>query len=103
MSNKIEKDGQVSWIVSRMLIARDRASGEQLNLIIKIGTPYWVNENVEAACPIIIDGLYGRLPDIHGIDPFHALKTAILLVERLLEGALDKYDLYWPDGELFEM
>jgi hypothetical protein len=49
-----------------------------------------------------LDGLYGRQPDIHGIDPLDAIKNAVILAENLLKGASDEYELYWLNGEPYE-
>ena len=82
--------------------ARSRRSGEQITVKISVGQPYWTEEGVEAACPVSFEGLYGKQPDIRGIDPIDALRNALKLVDTLFKGVQEEYELFWPDGELFE-
>ncbi len=89
-------------IAERVLSARSRASGAEVSVKAAIGAPYWVDVGIEAACPVSIEGLQGRINDIRGIDPLDALRNAVGVLEKLLAGALEDYELYWPDGEPFE-
>jgi hypothetical protein len=86
----------------RVLEARARGANRSFTTVVQIGKPYWVEEGTEAACPLTLDGLYDRQPDIRGIDPFDALSNAVLFADRLLTEAVDKYDFYWPNGEPFK-
>ena len=94
--------GKMQVIAERVLNARSRTSDTQLVFKAVIGAPYWTTEGVEAACPIALEGLHGRLADICGIDPMDALRNALGVLEKSLTGALEDYELYWPDGEAFE-
>jgi hypothetical protein len=89
-------------IVERALKARLRSSGKEIAVRVLIGRPYWTIENTEAACPLTIEGLYGDLIPIRGIDPLDALRNAVRMVDDLLGKVRDKYDLYWSDGEEYE-
>jgi len=89
-------------IAERALKARSRLSGEEVIFVAKIGLPYWAEEGVAAACPVSIEGLHGRINDIHGIDHLDALRNALNIIDKLLLGSLEKYELFWPDGEPFE-
>lgn len=87
---------------TRMMRARSRQSGQEILIKASIGKPFWIEAGVEAACSVTFEGLYGRQPDIRGIDPVDALRNAINLIELLFKAAADDYDLYWLDGEPFE-
>jgi len=93
---------EIQAIAERVLNARSKASGAEVEIKAVIGTPYWVDKGIEAACPLALNGLQGRLTDVRGIDPIDALHNAIGVLDQLLAGALDNYELYWPDGEVFE-
>lgn len=89
-------------IVERVLKARVRSSGEEIAVRVLIGRPHWTIEATEAACPLTIEGLYGDLVPIRGIDPLDALRNAVRMVDNLLSKVGDKYDLYWSDGDEYE-
>jgi len=74
-------------IAETTLIMRDKDDGRR-EIHIKIGPPYKIPGG-DAACPVSMDGLYGKLRDIQGIDTFQALVLAIGLV-RLTLRALEK-------------
>lgn len=93
---------QSNTTAERMLHAQSRQSKEKITIKVKIGRPYWTEEDIEAACPVTFEGIYGPQPDIRGIDPMDALRNALALADKLLDGAREDYELFWPDGEPFE-
>jgi len=101
---QIMKNNEIDMkvIAERHLHARLRATGTEVAIRAVVGTPYWVEDGLEAACPVALEGLQGRLADIKGIDPIDALRNAIGIIDKLLIGALEYYDVYWSDGEAFE-
>lgn len=72
---------------------RLRFSGEAIVIRVLVGRPYWTIESIEAACPLTIEGLYGHLDPVRGIDRLDALRNAIRMVDALLSKARGKYDL----------
>ena len=98
----MDSSSEMQAIAERVLNARSRASGVEVEFKAVIGAPYWVDKGIEAVCPLALEGLQGRLADIRGIDPIDALHNAINVLDQLLAGALDNYELHWPDGEPFE-
>ena len=71
-------------------------SGERRLLTVKIGRPYTVDE-LEARCPVAIDGLDGQYVDIAGNDTLQALGLATRLARTRLEDQLTKgARLTWP-------
>jgi len=84
-------------IAERELVADSPKKGH-FHVVIRIGRPYQVSD-VEWACPVVIEGLHSRLPDIHGIDSFQALMLALNLVRSLLEGFVEEGGkLSWPES-----
>lgn len=77
------KRGKYVIVAERKLIMRGK-DREEREIHIKIGRPYEVSKG-EAACPLAIDGLYGRLPDIRGVDTFQALGLAMKFVQLTLK------------------
>lgn len=79
------------------------ATGETGALKVTVGKPYWIDEGISAACPLVIDGLVGRVPDIVGIDFMQALQLALSLAENILQPAKGEKSVRWPDGEPYEL
>jgi hypothetical protein len=69
-------------------------------IVIEIGCPFWTQEEEEAACPVAIRGLLGRVQDIRGADPMSAMKFAIRFVESCLKPHPGE-KLFWMSGEEF--
>lgn len=89
-------------LVTRELIVEREDRSRQL-IVVRIGKPYWVSENVEAACPVQIEGLYSKLADVHGVDLYQAVQLAMQLAETLLGSAAGKKQrLLWPSGERYD-
>jgi hypothetical protein len=86
-------------IAERMLDMLDMESKQSVRLRILIGKPYWVDAGDEAACPVAIHGLVGRVSDIHGVDLSQALELAIAFVNSLLNSISPLKKLTWTDGE----
>jgi len=55
-----------------------------------------------ATCSVVVDGLFEKLQDIHGIDELDALRNAVNFVEKIIDDAQADYELFWPDGERVE-
>jgi hypothetical protein len=87
--------------VERRLVLHDRATDQKGEIQLVIGRPYWTEQNLEAACPVAINGYYGRLADIRGIDPMSAVTLAISFLETMLEGLPETQTVYWPSGEAY--
>jgi hypothetical protein len=86
-------------LVERQLKMKRKSDGLDHDLFIQIGHPYTTDPDGDAACPVAIMGLHGRLADVHGIDRLDALRLAIELVESVLRGRATDTNFFWPDGE----
>ena len=86
-------------IAERQLMFAPKGSSERRMFAIRIGTPYWV-DNDEARCPVELDGLplKEKISDAPGMDLMQALELAIN-IDSLLRKLRNKYDFYWPTGE----
>jgi len=82
------KESKPSVIAETSMIMRDK-DGKKREIHIKIGRPYRVSHG-EAACPLTIDGLYGKLSDIRGVDTFQALSLAMKMVQLTLKAWEEK-------------
>lgn len=87
------------FIAERKLLFSNKDSTERKELVIRVGIPYWVDDN-EAACPVKWDGLINELMETRGVDTLHALYLAVD-IEPMLEKLRSKYDFYWPTGESY--
>ena len=82
------------------LISKD---GLATDIAIQIGVPYWVEKDVEAACPVAIRGMMEDLQDMHGVDFLQVLELAIGLANQmLLHQKNTEYRVCWPDGEPYD-
>lgn len=73
----------MTYIAERELSAIHPKHGA-ITIRLKIGTPYAVGE-ADWACPVVLDGLYSRLADQHGVDSWQALMLAQHLARTLLK------------------
>lgn len=90
-------------LAERNLILQ-QPDGTRKQIVVRISTPYWVTEGQEAACPVEIEGMYGKLADAHGVDLYQALELAMQLVNTLLAATKSKHqELLWPDGQPYEL
>jgi len=71
------------------------------DVIIQVGHPAWVQEGLEASCPIAIRGVAGRTPNIRGVDPMDAMKNAMVFIESYLTDRRGKSTFFWPNGEKY--
>lgn len=101
MNENQEQDFEL--IVERVLILIKVGSGAKEEIKIRIGRPYWVEENIEAVCPISFDGLHPTREHIHGIDPLNALELAIRFSHRFLSNRSPNEKFFWTDGEEYSM
>ena len=100
MSNSnFDTDDQFPVLLERRLSMRKRGGVATQDILIQIGHPYWVEQDVEAACPVAIRGFLGRLVDIRGIDQLDAMKLAINLVDSTLHKKSTDTEFFWSDGE----
>ncbi len=84
-----------SEIALRKLIGI-KASGEEIEIILRIGVPY-EEKNHLWKCPIAIEGLYDELAAIAGIDSYQALSLAIEFINNMLRHFEEKGGkLLWP-------
>lgn len=91
-------DDRFPVIVERRLKIRSSVDDQEKDLLVRIGKPYMTESNGDAVCPVAIDGLFGRLPDIRGVDEMDALRLALELVENTLRERAGE-QVFWPDGE----
>jgi hypothetical protein len=89
------------FIAERKLLAESKETGLRKDVVVRIGVPYWVEENEMAACPIEWDGLIDKVADAPGIDLLHALQVASN-IDPMINILRDQYTFYWASGEIYE-
>jgi hypothetical protein len=89
-------------VADRTLLLKGEDDMIGREITIRIGKPYWMSGHSDAACAVEISGLIGRSRDIVGIDPIHALKSAIAFAESFFSDSDDGRKYYWPDGAPYE-
>jgi hypothetical protein len=76
-----------------------KPSGEKFLVTIRVGKPYQLSD-IEWACPVEAEGLYGKLVDIHGVDSFQSLILAIRMLCQLLKSFIENGGrVFWADGK----
>lgn len=88
-------------IAERRLTLIDEATGLQTPLCIQIGRPQWTEVDLEARCPVLIQGLMGAALDIYGSDLLNALECALSFVNTELSNISSPCKVLWPDGETY--
>ena len=73
---------QVTRIVAERNLICIKADGTRLPVTLRIGMPYPDGESW--ACPVALEGVERKLPDIHGTDSFQALMLAQRLLLQLM-------------------
>jgi hypothetical protein len=64
-----------------------KSSGEKFPVSVEIGVPYVISDGEDvdfARCPVSMDGLHNRLPNIAGQDTFQALTLTVAFVRNML-------------------
>lgn len=94
-------------IISELEIYGIKHTGKKIKITAKIGKPYpekSIGKGDNWACPVSLEPLYKRLPDIVGVESFQALWLASNLILRLLQTFLNKGgQLVDEDGSRFPM
>ena len=88
--------------IERRLILEDQDTHAKSNLSILIGIPRWTKKGIEAACPVAIEGWFGRVEDMRGIDPMNAIEMALYFTNSLLRQLPPSKKLTWPNGDPYE-
>lgn len=57
-------------------------------MTLRIGKPYRASD-VDWACPVALEGLQPKVPDMHGVDSFQALMLAQKLLLQLMSGVIE--------------
>lgn len=73
--------------------------GDACRILIAIATPHQRGAH-DWVCPVAIDGLHSRLPEVQGTNSLQALCFAISLVHSLLEERLSKGGSFQTDEQL---
>lgn len=74
------------------------AEGQRKPVLVKLGQPYWVEEGIEAACPVFVEGMLSSSSDIHGVDFLDAIECAIRFVNSYLKDNPEG-TVCWASGE----
>ena len=73
------------FIAERKLYAVNPA-GEKTPFTIRIGKPHAELDGEHWACPVWLDGLDGRYPDIRGMDSLQAVTLALAFLRSMMNG-----------------
>lgn len=85
------------YLAERELVGETTAKG-RFPIHIRIGKPYPEEDNWR--CPVCIEGIWGRLPDMAGVDSFQALFLALSMTRQALEHFVEQGGiLRFGDGE----
>lgn len=65
-----------------------KPDGQRVSVTLRIGKTYRASD-VDWACPVALEGLQPKLPDMHGVDSFQALMLAQKLLLQLMSGVIE--------------
>lgn len=86
-----------NWLASRSIVAV-RPDGLHIQVTLRLGIPSEISSE-EWVCAVAMEGLHGRLADIHGIDAWQAFQLAQGLQVQLLRHFIkDGGKLVEPEG-----
>ena len=74
--------------IAERTLACIKPDGQRVSVTLRIGKPYRASD-VDWACPVALEGLQSRLPDMHGVDSFQALMLAQKLLLQLMSGVIE--------------
>lgn len=89
-------------LIERELILDNQETRSKKKIRVLIGSPRWTKRGEEAACPVAIEGWLGRVEDMRGNDPMHAMERAIYFMNSLLKDLPPSKKLTWPNGNPYE-
>jgi hypothetical protein len=89
-------------LVERNLILKNQETRSKDKLKVLIGVPRWTSKGKEAACPVAVEGLVGRVADIRGVDPMQAIQLALAFTNSLLRNLTSTKKVTWPNGEPYD-
>lgn len=89
-------------LVQRELILKNQETRSKDKLKVLIGVPRWTSKGKEAACPVAIEGLVGRVADIRGVDPMQAIQLALAFTNSLIKGLPPTKKVTWSNGEPYD-
>lgn len=87
----------MTWIAERHLIARERETGAQRPITLRIGMPE--DDDGAACCAVEITGLLDSIKPVMGIDRLQALHEAGKFLDNYLLAKRADLDIFWPTGE----
>ncbi len=90
------------FIAERRLIAESLENNQRKNIVIRIGIPYWIEENELAGCSVTFEGLLESYTDRKGIDLLQALQIASN-IDIYLAALSDRYRFFWESGEPYDL
>jgi hypothetical protein len=90
------------FIAERRLIAESLADGQRRNIVIRVGLPYWIEENELAGCSVIFEGLFESFSDRKGIDLLQALQIASN-IDVFLAAMSDRFRFFWESGTPYDL
>jgi hypothetical protein len=85
-------------IAERSLLLVESGTGQRKPVSVKLGQPYWVEEGIEAACPVFIEGMLSAPSDIHGMDLLDAVECALRFINSYLKDSPEG-SICWPSGD----
>jgi hypothetical protein len=94
--------GNWDVLAERTLLMERDGETKRRQITIKIGRPYWDQEDELASCPIDIAGLYKDLGPLHGDDFYMALILALDFFNMTFMNPDSDMRFFWPDGTPYE-
>lgn len=88
--------------IERELLLENQETGSKNKIRVLIGSPRWTKKGEEARCPVAVEGWLGRVEDMRGDDPMHAMEMALYFMNSLLKDLPPPKRVTWPNGDLYK-
>lgn len=102
MRTELAMEKPFKVLIDRELILEDQETQSKKKIRVLIGSPRWTKKGETARCPVAVEGWLGRVEDMHGDDPMHAMERAIFFMNSLLKDLLPSKKITWPNGEPYK-
>ena len=89
-------------LIERELLLENQETRSKKKIRVLIGSPRWTRKGEEARCPVAVEGWLGRVEDMRGDDPTHAMEMALYFLNSLLKDLPPPKKLTWPNGDPYK-
>ena len=77
IGEKLNSTNEFVLLAERSLFLVEKETDQRKPITVRLGQPYWTEHGIEAACPVLVEGMLVGRSDIRGADLLDAVELAI--------------------------